>query len=112
MSQKQSKMCNRCQGYDDKGAVITAQFKQEGYVCRDCFDEYKKFYDGIANDFIKGRSGSKTLRDEFAMAALNGLLSTTKSYWMGLNNPETNMAAKFSYILADSMLEARKAKGD
>lgn len=45
-----------------------------------------------------------TMRDRFAMAALNGMLSNIHS--------ENNIAllAKSAYVVADAMMEARKAK--
>jgi hypothetical protein len=41
-----------------------------------------------------------TLRDQFAMAALTGLLAD--------GNPSTDSNAKFAYQIADAMMEARK----
>jgi hypothetical protein len=46
---------------------------------------------------------TKTLRDEFAMAALTGLCS-------GNNWFECKDAPKFAYVIADAMLKAREAK--
>ena len=46
----------------------------------------------------------KELRDEFAMAALNGMLST-----LSFNlHSEVKLYAKTSYKLADEMLKARE----
>ena len=46
----------------------------------------------------------KTLRDEFAMAALNGLVST-----LAYNiHSQPDVYAKHSYKLADEMLKARE----
>ena len=44
------------------------------------------------------------LRDEFAMAALTGLISSHRDY---SNNYNVDVAAK-AYAIADAMLEARK----
>jgi hypothetical protein len=51
--------------------------------------------------FILGSSETKTLRDEFAMAALTGFCSQQVCF-------EPNVFAKFSYDCADAMMEARK----
>lgn len=54
--------------------------------------------------------GSVTLRDVFAMSALNGLLSAEPC-----TDSELNDLATKAYVLADSMLETRKLnsrKGD
>ena len=45
----------------------------------------------------------KTLRDEFAMAALTGLLASDVQ-------DGAAVFAKLSYVLADAMLEARKER--
>lgn len=45
----------------------------------------------------------KTLRDEFAMAALSGLIQKQYHY--------PREASKMSYAIADAMLEARKKNG-
>jgi hypothetical protein len=45
-------------------------------------------------------SQTPTLRDQFAMAALTGLLAD--------GNPSTDSNAKFAYQIADAMMEARK----
>lgn len=49
---------------------------------------------------------SATLRDQFAMAALTGLLSSTNT------PPNVNMheAALSAYLVADALLAAREAK--
>ncbi len=51
---------------------------------------------------------TKTLRDEFAMAALGGLLSDQRegSAWSAWEEPELTRRA---YLYADAMLEARDA---
>lgn len=48
----------------------------------------------------------KTLRDEFAMAALAGFASAcdTAGYWMS----QPKEAAEWAYTHADAMMEARK----
>jgi len=47
-----------------------------------------------------------TLRDQFAMAALSGLLTINPA-------PKSfDGMAEFSYLAADSMMKARKLKGD
>jgi len=46
-----------------------------------------------------------TLRDQFAMAALTGLVSS-----LGDTDNEYFMFAGDAYLLADAMLEARKVK--
>jgi hypothetical protein len=47
-----------------------------------------------------------TLRDQFAMAALSGLIAISPA-------PKSlDGIAEFSYLAADSMMEARKLKGD
>jgi hypothetical protein len=51
----------------------------------------------------------KTLRDEFAMAALQGMLANSNTSFA--DNSPTRIAAA-SYDLADAMLEARKGGGD
>lgn len=50
----------------------------------------------------------KTLRDEFAIAALTGLIGGRKDF----SHPEmtTKFIAEVAYEFADAMLEARRAK--
>jgi hypothetical protein len=56
------------------------------------------------NEMLKGiRTENPTLRDQFAMAALTGLLAAELEY----DNPADHMA-KQAYIAADAMLKARE----
>lgn len=65
-------------------------------------------FESLLNADIQKRN-EKTLRDEFAMAALNSILSDRlKNYLQDYENDiETEC-----YKIADAMLEARKAKGE
>lgn len=47
-----------------------------------------------------------TLRDHFAMAALNGMLQDREMHG------KVETLPKIAYIFADAMLEARETKGD
>ena len=51
-----------------------------------------------------------TLRDQFAMAALQGLISgAVGDQALGHDHPENNIGfARVSYLLADAMLRARQ----
>jgi hypothetical protein len=52
---------------------------------------------------------TKTLRDEFAMAALTGLLSIPDTYKAASNEPEADKwIARGAYELADAMMAQRK----
>jgi len=52
---------------------------------------------------------TRTLRDEFAMAALTGIMSNSSSPPMGDDYPENNTgAARVAYLLANAMLTARE----
>ena len=46
---------------------------------------------------------SPTLRDQFAMAALSGLLANPETHWRNIDD-----AGKEAYIFADSAMEARE----
>lgn len=54
---------------------------------------------------LLGFDTGKTLRDEFAMAALSGLLSTATGK---IGTSDIRAATALSYQLADAMTEARK----
>ena len=54
---------------------------------------------------LLGCGGEKSLRDEFAMAALSGLLADENVRIGGDYNLKV---AQTCYVLADSMMEARK----
>lgn len=54
-------------------------------------------------DTQRRRAGTKTLRDEFAMSAMIGLLSNPTLEWL-----DQDYLARESYAAADAMLEARK----
>ncbi len=63
----------------------------------------------LHDDIIKlKRERKPTLRDQFAMAALTGGLSSKVNY---LDKLSARSAAGWSYSLADAMLEARKGTG-
>lgn len=55
---------------------------------------------------------NKTLRDEFAMAALQGITSSPRASYNAANEPISTprRLAEFSYTIADAMLEARKER--
>lgn len=54
-------------------------------------------------DNQRRRAEVKTLRDEFAMSAMMGLLSNHTLEWV-----DSAYLAKEAYVAADAMLEARK----
>lgn len=64
---------------------------------RDETSKYRKLW-------LKEAKSSSHLRDQFAMAALTGLLGAL-AY-----KSDANFIAKEAYIAADAMLEAREAK--
>jgi len=84
---------------------------EHGYTeCETCTmnftrEERKDYSDlvGECTDTVKVASGYKTLRDEFAIAALTGLLA-------GVPTASTGIAARRAYKFADEMMEARDAK--
>ncbi len=53
---------------------------------------------------IRKQKEEPTLRDHIAMAALTGILA------YGSRTADADTDAKWSYVYADAMLEARKAK--
>lgn len=62
--------------------------------------------DGICSDLHKIANNQMTLRDQFALSVLDGLLScdrTTGSVWNFVNK---------AYQVADTMLEARKQSNE
>lgn len=57
----------------------------------------------------KLKSARGNLRDQFAMAALTGILACFKEYTYIDNKLDKDAArANYAYILADQMMEARK----
>jgi hypothetical protein len=44
-----------------------------------------------------------SLRDQFAMAALNGMMGTSEKAWSTIDE-----VAKAAYVMADAMMKARK----
>ena len=56
----------------------------------------------ITGNFEKDIEDKLTLRDQFAMAALNGLLATTSESGQSLED-----YTKWAYKYADAMMEAR-----
>ena len=57
---------------------------------------------------ILGCDGEETLRDQFAMAALNGYLSTHESWFRTTDEHRGNITAR-AYLWADAMMKARTA---
>lgn len=49
----------------------------------------------------------KTLRDEFAMAAMQASMSTSGAPWMCRDQKLCDCVAELAYQMADSMLAAR-----
>lgn len=80
---------------------------EEQWRCKDCgtkFVTLDSLFSGQQK--IQIMEPMKTLRDEFAMAALTGLVSDPQ---VNLGTKEQlDNGAKFCYSLADAMLEARK----
>jgi len=60
-----------------------------------------KTFSGPFGETVKGLVDLPSLRDQFAMAALNGALA-------GRTNGEPTNWTKFAYECADAMMEARK----
>lgn len=56
--------------------------------------------------------GTPTLRDQFAMSALTGLVAgITKMDEIGIITNRPNDCAEIAYVYADAMLAARQAQG-
>ncbi len=83
----------------DRGEVC----QQKGLVgCGSCKDKY------FSEEREKENSEKPTLRDQFAMAALN-VLTILNVQMMGTSLSIANKEiAQFSYAFADTMLEERK----
>lgn len=79
-------------------------------------DQLKQVTYAIADGIDAGFAKLPTLRDQFAMAALQGLLaSETEDSALGAledvsRNNRFERAAKFAYAHADAMLAAREPK--
>ena len=78
---------------------------EEQWRCKDCGAKFVML-DGLftGQQKIRVMEPVKTLRDEFAMAALCGFLSNTDT---DLSKPNT-VFARVSYQFADAMMESRK----
>lgn len=63
-------------------------------------DEVKSLAEAVDN--ARRRAGTKTLRDEFAMAALTGFLADSEA------RGKVENLASVAFLVADAMLEARK----
>lgn len=61
--------------------------------------------------YVEALTPTKTLRDEFAMAALTGIIAAQEPVTCN-TRPEKRCAdaARSAYAIADAMLEARKEK--
>ena len=61
------------------------------------------------NNFLVGVMSNKpTLRDQFAISALNGYLSTHESWFRTTDEHRGNITAR-AYLWADAMMKARTA---
>ena len=67
--------------------------------------ETKQRISELEAEIARLKEAQPTLRDQFAMAALTGILSDPE-----LNQPMHHLV-KIAYNYADAMLEARDAKG-
>jgi hypothetical protein len=78
---------------------------EEQWRCKDCGAKFVNLDSLFAGpQTIKIMEPMKTLRDEFAMAALIGLVT----HFNAFNEAVPEAAAKRAYEHADAMLEARK----
>lgn len=101
------------------GTVVEIAFRDGSRWHTDKASDYYWGSDSLGEDIIRYRvveykaerdpdTSVKTLRDEFAMAALGGLLGGS---WDHLNlddNALCSLWAEGAYIIADAMLAARK----
>jgi hypothetical protein len=83
---------------------------EEQWRCRECGAKFVSL-DGLfaGPQHIQIMEPMRTLRDEFAMAALNGYIAcdaTGETYWR--TKESRVQVADESYAWADAMLEARK----
>ena len=94
-------------GVTDVEALLTVS--RDSVVClRNCshgtWNEIAKIQDAVRADPPSHLFDRKTLRDEFAMAALSG--------WIASYGPDHKVyptgCAEFAYMMADAMLEVRK----
>ena len=70
-------------------------------------DEFKKALEQPAQEQIL-----KSLRDEFAMAALQGMISTAGAPCLGGLDGFEKHAAKAAYKMADAMIKTRELKDE
>ena len=67
--------------------------------------ETKQRISELEAEIVRLREAQPTLRDQFAMAALTGILVHT-----GWDRKPTEQLARLAYYQADAMMEARDAK--
>lgn len=94
-------------GVTDVEALLTVS--RDSVVClRNCsqvtWNEIAKIQDAIRADPPSHLFDRKTLRDEFAMAALHGWLAS----FGPSESPDPTSSAELAYAVADAMLEERK----
>jgi hypothetical protein len=111
----EKKLSKCCNAELNPAGCVTNVGSVDGYCCSKCNKFYMKEKSSTSemySHWIKCESTSPqvvkhveypTLRDQFAMAALNGLLSSEK-----LALCHESILAGYSYQHADAMLEARK----
>ena len=62
----------------------------------------------LVNENRHLRECHPNMRDQFAMAALTGIIARSATYF---DSQSFNLFASYSYEIADAMMEARDAKG-
>ena len=67
--------------------------------------ETKQRISELEAEIVRLKEAQPTLRDQFAMAALTGLLSDNQY------DDEPDRVCEITYLYADLMMEARNAKG-
>ena len=70
--------------------------------------ETKQRISELEAEIVRLREAQPTLRDQFAMAALTGIIARSATYF---DSQSFNLFASYSYEIADAAMEARNAKG-
>ena len=69
--------------------------------------ETKQRISELEAEIARLREAQPTLRDQFAMAALAGIITRSATYF---DSQSFNLFANYSYEIADAMMEARNVK--
>ena len=83
------------------------RYYNEVWKCSDCGKEFDALLDVGSRGKIQVLEPHTTLRDQFAMAALTGLMTTVNAK---VRADDCVNASRLAYQLADAMLKLREAK--